>query len=138
MVKNESILLIILITVFFFTHCSSTFLKKSNLNGRLLEQELEIIKSNAYEAFCFLNLNGTVYDLNSLQMAKNDYNTTDGKYTMYFNFCQNANKQCTRKNSTANAVMTSNADPNVCFALDGKETTLSKWSFISKFYFCRN
>jgi len=97
----------------------------------MLDQELEIIKSNAYEAFCFLNVNGTVYDLNTLNIPKYDYNSTDGKYTMYFNFCKKALTQCENKNTTALAVMTSNADKNVCFSLGGSTSTLSKWNFVS-------
>lgn len=132
MVKNGSIFLILLIIVFFSINCSSTFLRKSNLNNRALELELEVIKSNAYEAFCFLNVNSTVYDLNPLKIKTHDYNMTDGKYSMYFNFCKKAITQCENKNTTALAVMTSNADKNICYSLGGSTTTLSKWNFISK------
>lgn len=132
MVKNGSIFIILLITVFFSVNCGSTFLRKSNMQSRSLEHELEVIKSNAYEAFCFLNVNGTVYDLNSLKLKTSDYNSTDGKYTMYFNFCQKSITQCEKKNTTALAVMASNADKNVCFSLGGSTSTLSKWNFVSK------
>jgi len=133
MVKNASIFLMVLITMFFSINCGSTFLKKSNLNVRSLEQELQIISINAYEAFCFLNVNGTVYDLNSLNRPEADYTNSDGKYTMYFNFCKQANTQCTIKNTTSLAIMKSNADPNICFSLGGSESTLSKWNFVSKY-----
>lgn len=131
MVKNGSIFLLLLITVFYSINCSSSYLRKTNLHNRILDKELEIIKSNAYEAFCFLNVNGTVYDLNSLNIPKYDYNVTDNKYTMYFNFCKKANTQCEKKNTTALAVMTSNIDKNVCFSLGGSTSTLSKWNFVS-------
>ena len=131
MVKNGSIFLMLLLALFYSVNCSSSYLRKSNLHSRMLDQELEIIKSNAYEAFCFLNVNGTVYDLNTLNIPKYDYNSTDGKYTMYFNFCKKALTQCENKNTTALAVMTSNADKNVCFSLGGSTSTLSKWNFVS-------
>lgn len=133
MVKNESIFLIFLLTVFYSINCGSTFLRKSNLHNRLLEQELEIIKSNAYEAYCFLNVNGTVYDLNSLNIPNYDYNSTDGKYSIYFNFCKKAVQQCGKKNTTALAVMASDADKNICYSLGGSGSTLSKWNFVSNY-----
>lgn len=135
MVKNGSIFLILLITVFYTINCGSSFLRKSNVNNRNLELEMEVIKSNAYEAFCFLNVNSTVYDLNSLNIPTHDYNMTDGKYSMYFNFCKKAVTQCDKKNTTALAVMTSNGDKDICFSLGGSTSTLSKWNFISNYLF---
>lgn len=132
MAKNASIFLFIILALSYYVNCGSTYLRKNNVQNRFLEHELEIIKTNAYEAFCFLNVNGTVYDLNSLNVPNYDYNFTDGRYTVYYNFCNQAKTQCNQKNTTALAVMTSNVDKNVCYALGGSTSTLSKWNFISK------
>jgi len=137
MVKNASLFLFALLVLSYQVNCGSSFLK-SNLHTNSYENELEIVKSNAFEAFCFLNVNGTVYDLNSLNMPKEDYQATDGKYTMYYNFCGQSHNQCTQKNTTALAVMTSNADKNVCYSLGGSKATLSKWNFVSNEYFLYN
>ncbi len=130
MVNITSLFFISLILFVFQANCSSSFLK-NKVYLKSLEAELEIIKSNAFEAFCFLNMNGTVYDLNSLHISDHDYNTTDGKYTLNYNFCGEAKHQCKDKNTTSLAVMTSNTDKNSCFALGGSKTTLSKWNFLS-------
>jgi hypothetical protein len=103
----------------------TTFLKKAS--NKVNELELEVLKSSAYEAFCFLNTNGTVYDLNSMNISNYDYNLTNSKYTIYYNFYYQASQQCTQKNTTALAVMVSNADKNVYYKLGGSKSTLSKW-----------
>lgn len=119
---NVFIIMLIFVS---YASTSSSFLKKSTLT----EEELQIISTKAYEAFCFLNVNGTVYDLNSLNNPVEDYNTTDNKFVLHYNFCKQAVTQCPLKNTTALAVMTSKADKNICYALGGSESTLTKWNF---------
>lgn len=139
MSKNE-ILFIAALTIMLFvsnTNSSSSFLKKTlNINlksNSLLELEAtEIQKEKAIEAFCFLNSNGTVYDLNPLHNATKDYSSSDNKYTMHYNFCEKANTQCKEKNTTALAVLVENDNPKNCYSLGGSKSTMSKWTIESR------
>ena len=136
MFKNENVYIVILILLLFVTNTtsSSTFLKKTlsrKSESTTEETEMEIHTTKAIEAFCFLNSNGTVYDLNPLYNETKDYTSKDEHYTMHYNFCEKAHTQCKEKNTTALAVLVDNKDPTKCYSLGGSKSTMSKWSFLS-------
>ena len=118
------------------TNSRSAFLKRTlnieESNSLLQLQIKEIQKTKAIEAFCFLNSNGTVFDLNPLHNSTKDYTSKDKKYTMHYNFCEKANTQCKDKNTTALAVLIDNQNPSNCYSLGGSKSTMSKWSIQSK------
>merc|ERR1712032_540311 len=132
MSKNQIVYIVIMtILLFVFnTESRSKFLKRTlNIKSDSLLELTEIQKSKAIEAFCFLNSNGTVYDLNPLHNKTKDYTSKDKKYTMHYNFCQKAHTQCKEKNTTALAVLVENENPSNCYSLGGSKSTMSKWSF---------
>lgn len=135
----EKIKIVLMLSLFFLSNISSSsFLKKTisfsqldlTLSEGERELEKEIYKSKVLEAFCFLNSDGRVFDLNPLYNETNDYIEEDGNYTMYFNFCRDAHMQCEKKNTTALAIV-KDKEGN-CHSLGGSNNTLSKWNVISK------
>lgn len=129
MVYIEKLKIIIMISVLIAsTSCS---LNSKKYNSFLEITELDVKSSQVIEAFCFLNSNGTVFDINPLYDSLKDYQMTDDNYTLYFNFCQQAHNQCTKKNTTALAVLKDNKGD--CYSLGGSKNSLSKWNIISKF-----
>jgi hypothetical protein len=105
---------------------------KINMKNRNLQKQSEINKSDTYEAFCFLNADGAVYDLNTLYNPNTDYSISDGKYTVYFNFCKKAHNQC--NNKPALALIKSNSDNNICVSLGGQSSSISKWKLVCKIF----
>ncbi len=130
MVKIDSIFFFALAYFSYRANCDPSF-SKNDSKSNPLDSELEIIKTNSFEAFCFLIVKGAVYDLNSLIIPDHDYNTTDGKFNLYYNFCEQSISQCSQKNTTALAVMNSKLDKNSCFSISGSKTISSKWNFLS-------
>ena len=129
----KSLIFILIHIVFYFSLSNCSMLKKSN--NKLIAREMDIIKSNEYEAYCFLNINGTVYDLNSLYNPKNNYNfvdITNNNFIISFNFCKQSILQCKKKNTSALVIMSSKTDPNECYSLGGSATTVSRWTIVSK------
>jgi hypothetical protein len=126
------------------TNSTSAFLKYHNTLGsnkyesfiqeRLIEKAKEIKETSALEALCFLNTNGTVYDLNPLYNSTKDYSLQDARYTMYYNFCQKSLTQCKEKNTTAFAVMVDKVNPANCYSLGGEKSTMSGWKILSKIF----
>lgn len=139
MSKNENFCIIALFIMLFVSNTlsSSTFLKRKTLSkaekleSLLQISESEIKKTGAVEAFCFLNSNGTVYDLNPLYNETLDYSTKNDRYTMHYNFCEKAHTQCKEKNTTALAVLVDNNNPTNCYSLGGSKSTMSKWKILS-------
>lgn len=138
----EKIYLVILLILFIFLNIASinstsSFLRvKDKHFNSLAELDLnskEIYTDSVIEAFCFLNSNGTVYDINPLYNEKEDYTMKDKNYTMHFNFCNPPKTQCSSKNTSALAVITD--EKNNCYSLGGSKNTLSKWSVISNLDF---
>jgi hypothetical protein len=145
MSKNVIICITTILIVLLFvssTNSSSAFLKVQNtviknkfqslIQEKSTESEMEIKETSAIEGLCFLNSNGTVYDLNPLYNSTIDYTSKDDKYTMHYNFCQKAKTQCTQKNTTAFAVIVDNKNPSNCYSLGGEKSTLSNWKILSK------
>lgn len=125
--KSNTLLVIVLI--FSVGNCS--FLKKAE--SKLSTEE--IVLQNATQAFCFLNKNGTVYDLNPLYNSKSDYVIQGADYVVNFNICKKALGQCGDKDSMINWRRNSNI-PNVaaekqCISLTGADSVVSKWLFLS-------
>ena len=122
----------IMFMLFFASNVYSTtsFLKKTFTLSELSLLEKEIHTTKVIEAFCFLNSNGTVYDLNPLYNATTDYTRKDKNSTMYFNFCKQAHTQCKSKNTTSLAILIDEKDN--CYSLGGSKSSLSKWNILSK------
>ncbi len=117
-------------------HMTSTFLKlKTKLQTSTQSRKLklkQIITQEVNQAFCFLNNNGTVYDLNPLYNSKNDYFIQGPDYVLNFNFCKNTITTCGNKTSLINYQDMSVAGNSTCVALSGPETVVSDWELLSK------
>ena len=119
--KNSAIFLT-LILLFSFTLTS----KLKSSSKTFLREIVEEITS---EAFCFLNLNGAVYNLNSLKNSTADYQIASDNYTVNFNICKNAITAC--GNKTSYVTWSDIKNPQDCSALAGPELVVSKWSILS-------
>jgi hypothetical protein len=77
-------------------------------------------------AYCFLNSNGTVYDLNPLYRKNDDYNKTfPNADILAVNMCSKANKNCL--NRTSLSTYTTKA-LNQCIALSGDEKAFTNYT----------
>jgi hypothetical protein len=94
----------------------------------------EIVSSSANQAFCFLNNNGTVFDLNPLTNSTVDYSIHGLSYTVNFNICKNALNKCGNKTSIVTYQNKIHLDgiADECIALSGAEAVVSKWTVLSK------
>lgn len=101
---------------------SQNFLKKLKIE--------EVIESKVTQAFCYLNSNGTVYDLNPLYNENQDYSIKTPTYEINFNVCKNALTKCGDKQAL---VVYKPIEPTGdCVSLSGPATVVSKWSHLSK------
>jgi hypothetical protein len=122
MCSKNSVIFLTLILLFSFTltsklkSSSKTFLR-------------EIVEEVTSEAFCFLNHNGTVYNLNSLKNSTADYKIASDNYVVNFNICKNAINAC--GNKTSYATWRDITNPQDCSSLAGPELVVSKWSILS-------
>jgi len=87
-----------------------------------------VTESSAFQAYCFINNNGIVYDLNPLYNSLSDYKTQakDGGM-LNFNICKNASITC--KNKTGLVVYSSNND---CQIIAGSDSSASNMNVIGK------
>jgi hypothetical protein len=112
-----------------------SFLVISSISGTntfLKSLSKELIEQTARSAFCFINNNGTVYDLNPLSNTQSDYTIVGPDYAIDFNICKKAISQCTNKTSL---ITYSNTLMNECISLSGSATVVSKWKVICKSLF---
>jgi len=100
-----------------------------NLDPVLAQLQLQtaaVISQQTVAAYCFLNSNGTVYDLNPLHTTNMDYNVTYlNKDTLNVNFCGAAVNNC--PNRTALSTYWT-ALTNSCIALTGDATLFSNYT----------
>jgi len=84
-----------------------------------------IITTNTLGAYCFLNDNGIVYDLNSLNRKNDDYNKTfTNKDFLSVNLCSRANNNCPNKTALATYYLANNQ----CISLSGDEKAFSNYT----------
>jgi hypothetical protein len=87
-------------------------------------QSKAIITSDTVGAYCFINDNGIIYDLNTLRVNDKDYNRTfSNNDLLAVNMCGKANKNCANK--TALATYTS--ANNQCLTLSGDQNTFIQY-----------
>jgi len=97
--------LFLLVNGFFYSSvlCLLKIQSKNKIRQRLTRSQLipPTIPDGSISAYCFVNVNGIVFDLNPLYDPVEDYtiNTFVSKDTLYFNFCQYANTQCKKDKS---------------------------------------
>jgi hypothetical protein len=121
--NNSSNLICITFLLFFsFIQTNQNFLKNREI------QEL-----SGMEAFCYLNANGTVYNLNPLHKEDNDYEFPAGLLDakLYVNFCGDSLISCTPEKK--GMVTYKNGDQ--CIDLSGDQTIVSQWTVTSKHLF---
>jgi hypothetical protein len=122
---------IIFLTLLLFF--SSIYAAKMKLDLKLESRTFlrEVITQSAAGAFCFLNSNGTVYDLRPLKNSQKDYTISQGNSSQVnFNMCRNALQKC--GNNTGMVMWSNIQNSNDCKALAGGETVVSKWAILSK------
>lgn len=85
-------------------------------------------ETNLVDAFCFINNNGTVYDLNDLTNDEADYTVATNTGKINFNICRNALNSCAGEKNIASWV--SNLDPNNCVSVAGNQTVTSEFTLI--------
>ncbi len=78
--------------------------------------------------FCFINTNGTVYDLNGLKNDDNDYKIETAGGIVYFNVCRNAIISC--KGNSGAVTYNSNLLGDNCLQLAGNNTVSSSFYLI--------
>ena len=104
-------------------------LKSSKENTKLFLKQ--IVNSTTSQAFCFLNSNGTVYDLNKVYNS-NDYVIQGGNYKVNLNVCHNPKTQCANKTSS---MVTYQGPDGECYRLAGSDLVVSDWTISSKLFF---
>ncbi len=118
----KTVLFLAIIMLFSSTLASK--LKTNKLNTKVFLQEIR--NQTSSQVFCFLNTNGTVYDLNPVN-TKTDYVISEGNYKVNFNVCKNPQAQC--PNTTS--MVTYLGPNNQCVRLAGPELVVSKWTVLS-------
>jgi hypothetical protein len=95
------------------------------------------LETSEIEAYCFVNLNGIVYDLNPLYDSTSDYyfKSIEGKNNFYFNFCKYGTSKCKKDNSyimVSHDTKIENNTSNDCSILSGTNyANYPKWTIIS-------
>lgn len=115
--------------IFLIVFICSAHALKTSVNSLSKLRLKAVITSNATNAFCFVNQNGTVYDLNPLYNYTKDYRITGLDYTIDFNICKQALNQC--KNRSSLMTYRSTVNPSECISLSGNTTVVSQWTFTS-------
>jgi hypothetical protein len=101
-----------------------------SIKSKRLKTELSPrFSKNQTEAFCFLNDQGTVYDLLTLYDAE-DYTFESHNTTYIMNFCKFTTSKCRKDNTFV--IGQHKQDEQDCHLLTGTNPTLpSKWMIIS-------
>lgn len=81
-------------------------------------------------AFCYLNDNGIIYDLNALHNTNIDYRIDTVEGTFNFNFCKNAIHSCTNKPEDAGLGFFTDALNMQCYKVAGSSTVSNKYDII--------
>jgi hypothetical protein len=126
---SANLVFILFIYTFAYISCKNAhFLKNTILFEPVLlqikMQSKAIITSDTVGAYCFINDNGIIYDLNTLRVNDKDYNRTfSNNDLLAVNMCGKANKNCANK--TALATYTS--ANNQCLTLSGDQNTFIQY-----------
>lgn len=112
----------IFILLISLTSSLKTFLKSRSTDKLTLLQTTQV-----KEAFCFLNTNGTIYDLNPMRNSTNDYLITGPSYGVNINFCENTINSCDNKKG----MMYYHDDTGRCILLSGPANVVSNWQLNS-------
>lgn len=122
--------LIFLTLLVFYSSVYSTKMKSElYLESRTFLKE--VITESAAGAFCFLNSNGTVYDLRPMNNIEKDYTILQGNSSqIHFNMCKNAHQKCGKNSGMV--IWSSIQDSKNCKTLAGEETVVSNWAILSK------
>jgi hypothetical protein len=114
--NNSLNLFTICFLLFFSVYANESFLKTR-----------EILEISGTTAFCYLNANGTVYNLNPLHKDDSDYEITQGLDKVYLNFCGDSTVSCEGKYG-----MITYQKGDICYELSGNETVVSDFLVLSK------
>ncbi len=99
------------------------------LQLRRMRIESPRIKKNVTEVYCFLNNEGTVYDLLPLYDLE-DYIFEGHNNTYILNFCKFTTNKCRKDNTFI--ISHSSLDEHDCHLMTGTNPTLpSKWTIVS-------
>jgi hypothetical protein len=106
------------------------------LNNNETNSEI-VLKDGEVQAYCFVNLDGVVYDLNPLYDASSDYIFKSGtNQSFYYNFCKFGVSKCKKDNTYIMAAKTDsliNNSTTDCTLLSGtNHENFPKWRIISK------
>jgi hypothetical protein len=111
-----------------FTICSLLFLSSVFANQAFLKNSnKEIVQLSGVSAFCYLNANGTVFNLNPLH-NEIDYEIGTAPYKVYLNFCGDSSVSC----ETNKTSMVTYVDDTKCIDMSGNETVVSEFEVYSK------
>jgi hypothetical protein len=128
MYSLKSILFLSLLVIFSSVY-SAKLKSELGVNSRTFLKE--IVTKAAAGAFCFLNSNGTVYDLRPMKDSKADYTIPNGNSSQVdFNVCRNTINQC--GNKTSMVLWTNKQNTKDCLALAGGEMVVSQWAIMCK------
>jgi len=94
----------------------------------ILPQEVKGEEEEIHDAFCFLNNNGTVYDLNDLSNDEADYRVKTITGFIDFNMCRNALNPCNDKSGMVS--YTSSLQGDKCVQIAGNSTISSKFFIV--------
>jgi hypothetical protein len=86
--------------------------------------------TNKKSAFCYINDNGIIYDLNSLHNSNIDYRIDTVEGTFSFNFCKNAIHSCTNKAGDEGLGFFTDALDMQCYKVAGPSTFSNKYDII--------
>lgn len=82
-------------------------------------------------AFCFINDDGIVFDLNSLENTNEDYTVNTGKGIVNFNFCKNTVNKCDNSSSGMAFYNSQNSESELiekkCFKMAGEYAFSSRY-----------
>lgn len=95
-----------------------------------LLQSKAVLTTTSVGAFCFLNSNGIIYDLNPLYRKSDDYNQTYANNdVLSVNVCSRTYKNCTNKNALA---IYTNGQSKECIALSGDQNAFLNYTINCK------
>jgi hypothetical protein len=122
MFQTKNLIFLTLLVLFSFN--TSSKLKSGTKLRQVVASEIST------SAFCFLNNEGTVYNLNPLR-ASVDYQIEGADYTVDFNVCQDAKNTC--KGQSGIVSWFNSTDVNDCSTIAGSQNVVSKWTLLCKF-----
>ena len=130
--------LTLLFTFLLFITCN----RQNNIRNILPKTNETFIDANLLngevDAYCFVNLNGVVYDLGPLYDSTADYTIKRQNENFYFNFCKYGLTKCkkdfTYVVSTTKAALVNNTS-NDCTLLSGTNYEyMPRWTINSKIF----